>query len=196
MIGMSKGQKREVYMLSNRLWLSCILLFGIVVIASDKVVSGDEPSEKVTLDQLSREVDELSRKVEHLSRKVDELSHKVDQPSEKVTSGRSSEKVKIRGVEIQFLATGKTYAPWNGQVKLFEGFAGVRHEEIGRMFVKVNAGLDPLDVVEAIREEAKKKGANGVILDSSLGAMQQSLSIGALAGMGVDMTVKVIRVFE
>ena len=174
-------------MLSNRLWLSCILLFGVIVIASDKVVSGDEPSDKVTLDQLSREVDELSRKVEHLSRKVDELSHKVDQPSEKVTSGRSSEKVKIRGVEIQFLATGKTYAPWKEQVKLFEGFVGVRHEEIGRMFVKVNAGLDPLDVVEAIREEAKKKGANGVILDSSLGAMQQRLSLGALAGRGIDM---------
>ncbi len=196
MIGMSKGQKREVYMLSNRLWLSCILLFGIVVIASDKVVSGDEPSDKVTLDQLSREVDELSRKVEHLSRKVDELSHKVDQPSEKVTSGRSSEKVTLRGVEIQFLGNGKTYAPWKGQVKLFEVYAHVRHEEIGRLFVKVNAGLDPLDVVEAIREEAKKKGGNGVILDSSLGVMQQSLSIGALAGMGVDMTVKVIRVFE
>ncbi len=169
-------------MLNNRLWLFCILLFGVVVIASDKVVSGDELSEQVTLDQLSREVDELSRR--------------VDQPSEQVTSGQSSQKVKIRGVEIQFLATGKTYAPWKGQVKLFEGFVGVRHEEIGRMFVKVNTGLDPLDVVEAIREEAKKKGANGVILDTSLGVMQQKLSIGAMAGVGVDMTVKVIRVFE
>ena len=183
-------------MLSNRLWLSCILIFGVIVIASDKVVSGDEPSEQVTLDQLSREVDELSRKVEHLSRKVDELSRKVDQPSEQVASGQSSHKVKLRGIEIQFLATGKTYAPWKGQVKLFEGFVGVRHEEIGRMFVKVNTGLDPLDVVEAIREEAKKKGANGVILDTSLGVMQQKLSIGAMAGVGVDMTVKVIRVFE
>ena len=193
-------------MLRNRLRLSCILLFGVIVIVfalKSKVVSGDESSEQVTLEQLSHKVDELSRKVEQLiriveqlSRKVDELSPKDDQPSEKVASGQSSEKVKLRGVEIQFLAKGKTYAPWNGQVKLFEGFADVRHEEIGRMFVKVNAGLDPLDVVEAIREEAKKKGANGVILDSSLGGMQRKLSIGALAGIGVDITVQVIRVFE
>ena len=97
MIGITERQKREVYMLSNRLWLSCILLFGIVVIASDKVVSGDEPSEQVTLEQLSREVDELSRKVDQLSHKVDELSRKVEQPPEKVASGQSSQKVKSRG---------------------------------------------------------------------------------------------------
>lgn len=192
-------------MLRKRLWLSCILLFGVIVIASSEIASSDEPSEKVTVEQLSRKVDELSRTVEQLFRIVDDLSRKVEQLSRK--EDQSSETVMPTPkrsvsdrVQIQFLATGRTYAPWKGQVKVFEVIAfGVRYEEVGRMFIKVVGLSDPLEIMEVIREEAKKKGANGVILDTSLSSLQSLLSRAPLrikAGLGVELglTAEAIRI--
>ena len=72
----------------------------------------------------------------------------------------------IACAQTQFVATGKTYEPWKGTVKIFrETPKGIKYEELGWISGKMGGMVaDWGAILKAMQKEAKNRGANAIIL--------------------------------
>ena len=160
-------------------------------------LKGNNTKEDKRLDDLGQVVGSVRVSIEKMKRDIDEIRDRLKDirdggsESPKRVFKTVPERVISNNIQIEFLETGKTYEKWDGQVKIFERRASsVKYEEIGQIFVKVIRRSTPLEVLEVVREDAKRRGANGVILDESLSSLQNLLSI-----MGsCDFRATIIRI--
>ena len=78
--------------------------------------------------------------------------------------------------ETRFVATGNTYRPWEGPVKILqEPPTGVKYEEIGWVSGKMGGMVSDWGaILKAMQESARKKGANAIILINKEASTQSS----------------------
>ena len=79
--------------------------------------------------------------------------------------------------ETHFIATGNTYEPWEGPVKILnKPPAGVKYEEIGWISGKMGGMVSDWGaILKAMQKSARKKGANAIILINKEASSQSSL---------------------
>jgi len=79
--------------------------------------------------------------------------------------------------QTQFVATGKTYEPWKGPVKILqEAPKGVKYEELGWVSGKMGGMVSDWGaILKAMQEEARERGANAIILVNKESSTQSSL---------------------
>ena len=80
-------------------------------------------------------------------------------------------------VQTSFTATGRTYEPWDGPVKIFqEPPKNIKYEELGWVSGQTDDDTyDWVQILEAMQKEAKKRGANAIILVSKESSTQSKV---------------------
>ena len=79
-------------------------------------------------------------------------------------------------VQTSFTATGRTYEPWDGPVKIFQvPPKNIKYEELGWVSGQTDDdNYDWVQILGAMQEEARKRGANAIILVSKESSTQSS----------------------
>ena len=98
-------------------------------------------------------------------------------------------------VSTRFVPTGNRYSPWDGPVKVLREFPeNEEYEEVGWISAKIDKEFDDLfdwgDVLVALQKEARKRGANAIVIVEREVISGHKAEITSLGGKSESTTEK------